>query len=305
MPRLAALVLILLPLALACSNGNTTSSGSAASLKVVATTTQIGDFARNVGGDHLALTVLVKPNQDVHDFSLEPSQIRAVAEADVILRNGLQLDAFLDRALQNATGTVATLSEGVQTQEGFLTGEESGVDPHIWFSVANARKMVENLRDALAGADPANAQAYRDNAAAYLEKLDALDGQIRAQVATIPEACRKLVTNHDVLGYYASAYGFEVVGSVIPSISTNAQASAADLKEIVQQIKAQKVPAIFAEASVNPALTRQAGREADVIVVDDLYGDSLGPAGSDGATYLGMMAADTQKIVDALKDCPG
>jgi manganese/iron transport system substrate-binding protein len=302
--RLRALLLLLLPLAVACSGGNAGDSGSVAGVKVVATTTQIGDFARNVGGDHIALTVLVKPNQDVHDFSLEPSQIRAVAEADVILRNGLQLDAFLDRALQNASGTVATLSEGVQTQEGYLTGEESGADPHIWFSVANARKMVENLRDALVAADPANAQAYQDNAAAYLEKLDALDGQIRAQVATIPEACRKLVTNHDVLGYYASAYGFEIVGSVIPSISTNAQASAADVAEIVRLIKAQNVPAIFAEASVNPALIQQVGREAGVVVVDDLYGDSLGPAGSDGATYLGMMASDTQKIVDALKNCP-
>ena len=183
----------------------------------------------------------------------------------------------------------------METHEATI-GEESGshaADPHIWFSVANAKQMVANLRDALVSQDPDNATFYQDNASSYLSQLDALDAEIRDQVSSVPEACRKLVTNHDVLGYYATAYGFQLIGSVIPSTSSEAQASAADIAEIVQAIRDEHVPAIFAEASINPDLIRQVGREAGVTVVDDLYGDSLGPAGSDGATYLGMMRADT------------
>jgi zinc/manganese transport system substrate-binding protein/manganese/iron transport system substrate-binding protein len=134
--------------------------------------------------------------------------------------------------------------------------------------------------------------------------LQALDASIKQQVAQIPGACRNLVTNHDVLGYYAQTYGFEVIGSVIPSTSSQASASASDVAGIVRQIKSEGVPAIFAEASINPDLIRQVGREAGVKVVDDLYGDSLGPSGSDGATYVKMMQANTKKIVDALKACP-
>ncbi len=299
---LLPLVLLLIAAAAACSGSDDDGAGGSAGLKVVATTTQIGDFARNVGGDRIDLTVLVKPNQDVHDFEPQPSQIRAVSEANLVLRNGLGLDAFLDKVLEGSDAEVATLSDGVTTRAG-EEGSDEAIDPHIWFSVANAKQMVENLRDALVAADPANAVFYEDNATAYLQKLDGLDADIRAEVATIPEQCRKLVTNHDVLGYYAADYGFELIGSVIPSTSSEAQASAADVAQTVQAIEAEGVPAIFAEASINPDLIQQVGREAGVTVVDDLYGDSLGAADSDGGTYVGMMRADTQKIVDALKDC--
>jgi ABC-type Zn uptake system ZnuABC Zn-binding protein ZnuA len=163
--------------------------------------------------------------------------------------------------------------------------------------------MVAAVRDALSAADAANAAFYAENAARYLQTLDALDAEIRAQVAEVPAACRKLVTNHEVLGYFATAYGFELVGSVIPSTSSEAQPSASDVAQIVAKIRAENVPAIFAEASINPALIRQVGREAKVKVVDDLYGDSLGPKGSPGATYVGMMKTNTRKITDALKDC--
>ena len=165
--------------------------------------------------------------------------------------------------------------------------------------------MVENLRDALVAADAANADFYRQNADAYLQKLDALDAEIRTEVGTIPEACRKLVTDHDAFGYYADAYGFEVIGTVIPSTNTQSQASAADIADLIDLIKSEHVPAIFSEASANPDLVQQVGREAGAVVIDDLYGDSLGPAGSDGATYIDMMRSNTQKIAGALKDCGG
>lgn len=291
-------------------------SSDASKPHVLATTTQIGDFARNVGGDRITLTVLLKPNQDAHDFEPEPSQLRAIADAGLVLRNGLGLDAFVSRALESGGGDadVVVVSDGIALREGEGEHEEHGVDdeayeeagghdPHVWFSVANARTMVANVRDGLISVDAANAGYYRDNAQRYLRELDDLDAQIKSRVAEIPSSCRKLVSNHDVLGYYVLAYGLELVGSVIPSTETNAQASAADIADIVAKIRAQRVPAIFAEASINPALIRQIGREANVKVVDDLYGDSLGPSGSDGDTYVKMMQADTNKIVNALKPC--
>jgi zinc/manganese transport system substrate-binding protein/manganese/iron transport system substrate-binding protein len=164
--------------------------------------------------------------------------------------------------------------------------------------------MVATIEKAFEAADGANASEYHDNASKYIASLDALDTKLKSEVATIPSACRKLVTNHDVLGYYSEAYGFELVGSIIPSTSTEAAASASDVADIVRKIKAEHVPAIFAEASVNPALIKQVGKEANVKVVSDLYGDSLGPKGSDGGTYIDMMTTDTAKIVDALKTCP-
>lgn len=294
----------------ACAGGG--DGDDSGRLKVIASTTQIGDFARQVGGDRMHLTVLLKPNQDAHDFELAPSQVRAIAAADLVLANGLGLDSFLDKALESSEAHEVVVSDGIVTIEGHEEGEHASEesdehgwqDPHVWFSVANAVTMVENIRDALSAADAANATTYMENATKYLGELQALDASIKQQVAQIPGACRKLVTNHDVLGYYAQTYGFEVIGSVIPSTSSQASASASDVAGIVRQIKSEGVPAIFAEASINPDLIRQVGREAGVKVVDDLYGDSLGPSGSDGATYVKMMQANTKKIVDALKACP-
>ncbi|HWC30331.1 MAG TPA: metal ABC transporter substrate-binding protein, partial [Dehalococcoidia bacterium] len=312
--RLTGLLLIPWLLLVACSGGDE-SSGAEGRLRVVATTTQIGDFTREVGGDRVSLTVLLKPNQDAHDFELAPSQVRAIAEADLVLVNGLGLDAFVEKALESSEAEETVVSEGITPREGGHHEEEEEHegeeeeeeheegDPHIWFSVANARIMVENIRDALSEADSANAATYAANASRYLTELQTLDVSIKQQVAQVPAGCRKLVTNHDVLGYYAEAYGFEVIGSVIPSTSSQASASASDVAEVVRQVRAENVPAVFAEVSINPDLIRQVGREAGVDVVDDLYGDSLGPSDSDGDTYVEMMQTNTRKIVNALKDC--
>ncbi len=309
-PSFLALLAVLPAIFIACGGG---SSGAGDKIMVVATTTQIGDMAANVGGDKIDLTVLLKPNQDAHDFEPSPSQIRKLQSADVVLRNGVGLDAYVKKDIGGNQGKATVVSDGIALRsfEGEAEGdaesqaEASGHDPHVWFSVANARRMAENIRDALIKADAANADVYRQNTTAYEASLDALDGRIRQAVATIPASCRKLVTNHDALFYYAQAYGFTVVGSVIPSVSTEAKPSASDVADIVNKIRAQKVPAIFSEASINPALIKQVGKEAGVKVIDDLYGDSLGPKSSGGDTYIKMMDADTSKIVDALKGCQG
>jgi zinc/manganese transport system substrate-binding protein len=304
------LLAVLLGLSLAaCAKGTSPADGR---LAVVATTTQIGDMAANVGGDRIALTVLLKANQDAHDFEPAPSQIRKLHAAKVILRNGIGLDVYVNKLAGGDLSRVAIVTEGVplRTAEGTeeeahtaAAAEASGHDPHVWLSVPNAMIMVGNIRDALASADPANAGYYEQNAAAYIARLQALDLAIRAQVAQVPEQCRRLVTNHDTLGYSAAEYGFTVVGSVIPSISSEAQPSASNVGDIVDKIRAEHVPAIFAETSLNPALIRQVGREAGVTVVDDLYGDSLGPKGSGASTYIEMMEWNTTRIVEALRGC--
>jgi ABC-type Zn uptake system ZnuABC Zn-binding protein ZnuA len=302
--------LLALALVTGCASANDESK-----LTVVATTTQLGDFVRNVGGDHVRLTVLLKANQDAHDFAPTPSQQRALAQADIVFRNGIGLDTFVNKALQGSSAAVRVTTDEIALREAEEEGhaeegddldrqrEAAGRDPHVWFSVDNARKMVISIKEALQREDTTNSLQYEENARRYLGQLDQLDSSIRAQVASIPAGCRKLVTNHDVLGYYAAAFGFDVVGSAIPSVSTEAQASAADVAEVVRKIRAERVPAVFAEASVNPALIRQIGREAGVRVVDDLYGDSLGPAGSDGATYIKMMQSNSAKIAGALQGC--
>ena len=285
---------------LACSAADEDATG----LRVVATTTQIGDFVQAVAGDRVRLTVLLRPNQDAHDFAAAPSQIRALSDADLVLRNGLGLDAFVDKAIKRSGGEVVSVSEGIERRAA-RDGDDGAAagDPHVWFAVANARVMVENVSAALREADPENAAFYEERAGRYQTRLDQLDAWIRSQVGEIASACRKLVTNHDVFGYYAEAYAFEILGSIVPGLSTQAQPAAGDIAAIVELIQAEGVPAIFAEASANAALLRQVGREAGVIVVDDLYGDSLGPPGSDGESYVAMMESNTLKIVAALKDC--
>lgn len=313
-PLFLLTTLLLSLVALACSSGDNDSG----KLDVVATTTQIGDFAREIGGDRIDLTVLLKPGQDAHDFSPSPSQVRRLSDADLILRNGIGLDYFVVKAVRDQS-KVTVVTQGITLRTGGEAGEHadedeheedegaaaeaSQGDPHVWFDARNAARMATNIAGALSEADPGNAAFYNENALRYGTELTRLDTDLRAQVQGLPQSCRKLVTNHDALGYFADAYGFTVVGSVIPNLSTEAQPSASDLARLVQLIKEQRVPAIFAESSVNPALAQQVGREAGVKVVTDLYADALGPKGSDGATYIGMMRADANKIVEALKGC--
>src|SRR4051812_32822229 len=166
---------------LACSSGGSGASNTSGKLVVVATTTQIGDFARNVGGDHIALNVLIKPNQDAHDFEPQPSQSRAMSKATLVLRNGLGLDGFVDKSVSGSKAKVITVSDGVKART-----LEDKPDPHLWFSVVNAKLMVASIRDALADVDSTNAGAYRDNAQKYLARLDELDAKLKSDVASIP-----------------------------------------------------------------------------------------------------------------------
>jgi ABC-type Zn uptake system ZnuABC Zn-binding protein ZnuA len=272
-------------------------------LRVTATTTQVADFVRIVTAGTGAHVVGVLPaNVDPHDYEAVPGDLEKVASADIIVENGVGIeDEWLVPLLQSARRRVRVVdsSRGISLLPG--SRETPQGDPHIWFAVPNAAQMVVNIRDALASLDPPHAGIYRANAARYAAELDALDKHIFEDVATLPATRRKLVTDHDAFSYYVRRYGFTLVGAVIPSTSTDAEASAQHLAGLAAQIRTQHVKAIFVEPSVNPKLTRQIGREAGVRVITDLYGDTLGPAGSSGDTYIKMMRHNTEVIVSALR----
>jgi ABC-type Zn uptake system ZnuABC Zn-binding protein ZnuA len=267
-------------------------------LKVVATTTQVQDFTRAVGGDRIQLTGILKPNVDPHDYEPSPADVDAVARADVLVKNGVGLERWLDDTIKSAGfgGTTVDTSKGVRIRQG--DEEDPAGDPHIWQNPQNAKLMVANIERARASADPADASWFQRNLDAYDAKLDALDGEVARQVDSL--ANRRLVTNHDAFGYYVDRYHLDFVGSIIPSFDTSAELSAKDVAEIVAKIRATGVKAIFSETSLPPRTAETIAGEAHVKVVEGenaLYGDTLGPAGSDGATYLGMIEHNTRTIV--------
>lgn len=288
---------------LAACGGSDGGSGGAASggtgrPVVVASTTQLADFARVVGGDAVEVVGLLKPNVDAHDFEPSPADIDRLGKAALIVRNGLGLDGWLDNALEasGAKAPVITATEGVTTRS--ADGE---IDPHVWLDPRNAKAMVAGIAKALGTAVPSGSAGFQERAAAYDKELDTLDADIATQLSGLTN--RKIVTNHDAFGYYVARYDLTFVGSVIPSFDTQAELSASELSALVTAIKAEGVKAVFAETSLPAKAADALAKEAGVKVVEGeaaLYGDSLGPAGSGADTYLGMMRHNTKTFVDNL-----
>jgi ABC-type Zn uptake system ZnuABC Zn-binding protein ZnuA len=311
-PQLAAPVLAgLLAAASACGgSGSASEAGNSASggkqLKVVATTTQVADFARNVGGDKVKVTQILKPNVDPHDYEPSPADVQAIAEADVVVENGVGLERWLDKTIKSAGfhGTLVDTSKGVAVRKGTGSDEEATGDPHIWHNPKNAETMSRNIAAAFEAKNPADKPTYAANLTSYTTKLEQLDSWIAQQINTLPADQRKLVTNHDAFGYYIDRYHLTFVGSIIPSFDTSAELSGKQLNTLISKIKATGVKAIFSESSLPPKTAEAIGKQAGVKVEagkDSLYGDTLGPAGSAGATYLDLERHNTTTIVTALK----
>ncbi len=303
-----------------CGAGDAGDAGGAARLAVVATTPEVADFVRNVGGGEVAVTQIIKPNVDPHDYEPTPADLQAIGAAEVVVKNGVGLEEWLDRTIEAAgfRGTVVDSSQGVTLREGGHAHEEEGHagesegehagdgaehDPHIWHDPRNAKIMVTNIEKALAAADPARAATYAKNRTDYAARLDELDADSAAAFARIPAGKRKLVTNHDAFGYYVERYELEFVGSVIPSLDTSAELSARQLTDLVAKIRATGTTAIFTESSLPPKSAEAIARQAGVEVVggeDALYGDSLGEPGTPEGTYIGAEQHNTEVIVSAL-----
>lgn len=273
--------MLLLPLAVAACGG---SGAGADGPAIVATTTQLGDMARNIAPG-AKVTTLLAPNTDPHEYEVRPDDVKALASADIVLRSGGEVDEWLDGALESA---------GVDEQDVVDAGAAAGLegdDPHWWQDPRRAEKAAVAIGAALQRA------GVPEDAAAYVKRLQALDAGIRACVDRVPAAERLLVTSHDALGYYARRYGLQVVGAVIPALTTAAQPSAGEVSELVSTIRRTGVKTIFAESSVNPKVEEAIARETGAAIGTALWADSLGPADSDGATYISSMESNTRSLV--------
>ena len=262
------------------------------STSVVASTTQLADLARNVAGERAAVTGLLSPTSDPHDYEPRPSDAEALAGADLILQSGGDLDLWLEQIVESS-GTEAPVLIALDRVPA-PSGDE--LDPHWWQDPRLAIAAVEAIRDELIAVDPGGASIYEDNAAAYIGRIEDLDAEIARCMKGIPEPQRKLVTTHDALGYFADRYGIEVIGAAIPALSTQAQPSAGETAALVDLIRDTGVRTIFPEAGVSPDLEEAIAAEAGASVGDELWADALGPAGSDGQTYLEAMTSNASKL---------
>jgi ABC-type Zn uptake system ZnuABC Zn-binding protein ZnuA len=292
--RRVALLLVAAGVALAACGGSEGGGGRPA---VVATTTQVGDLVRAVGGHRIDVHTILRPNSDPHDYEPRPSDLRAVSRADLVVRSGGEVDDWLGGVLRGAGSHAPELDliDHVRTER--LGGR---LDPHWWQDPRNAERAVGAIRAALVRADPGGRSAFRRRAAAYLVRLRALDRGIARCMAALPPARRKIVTTHDALGYFAHRYGVTVVGALIPSLSTQAQPSARAVERLVRQIRREKVAAIFPESALNPKLERAVARETGARVGGRLWADALGPPGSGGDTYLRASASNARALVEGM-----
>jgi manganese/iron transport system substrate-binding protein len=294
----AGLSLLLVTVAVAaCQSAPTGSSGR---VRVVTTTTVFADMVASVGGDLVEVTSLVPKNGDVHTFEPKPADIRAVAQADLLVMNGLGLDDWLEKTIANASqeGT-ALVKLGVDLPAvPLLPGDEPGTqNPHLWLDVKYAELYVDRIVAALQGADAAHAEQYERQGAAYRARLEELDRWVRDQVASIPEPNRKIVTFHDAFPYYAREYGITIVGVAVQAPGQDP--SAGDTAALIEAIRAAGVKAIFSEAQFPAKLVEQLAAETGTRVVADLYDDSVGDPPI--TTYEAVVRWDTQQLVDALK----
>ena len=262
---------------------------------IAASTTVLADLARNVGGDHVNVVSLVGPNGDIHSYVPSPADAKNLADAKLVILNGLGLEGSTAQFMRSAAkgAKVLVASDGITPLR-----LDNSPDPHAWQSVANAKTYVANIRDALIAVDPADKSVFEANAAVYLRQLDALDAEVKAAIATIPPQRRKLVTTHDAFGYLGTAYGVEFIAP--HGVSTEAEASARDVAQIIAQIRAQKIPAVFLENVTDPRLLARIAHESGARISGTLYSDALTDANGLAPTYVEMMRHNVKELVGAL-----
>jgi manganese/iron transport system substrate-binding protein len=297
-PALIAALLVVV-IAGGCAAAPGSSGDGADRIGVVTTTTVFADLVANVGGDLVTVTSLVPKNGDVHTYSPRPSDVQAVANAQLLVMNGLGLDNWLEKTISSASREstpLVKLGPGLSGVE-LLPGEEPGTEnPHLWMDVRYAEGYVDEIVAALSQVDPGHAGTYRSQGDTYKAQLTTLDAWVRQQIATIPPANRKLVTFHDAFPYYAREYGITIVGVAVEAPGQDP--SAAYTAQLIDAIRAAGVKAIFSEAQFPAKLMDQIASETGARVVSNLYDGSLGDPPV--TSYEAMIRWDTQQLVDAL-----
>ena len=279
-------------------------------LKVLATTTIVGDVVAQVGGDAIDLEILLPVGADPHGFKPTPQDVAKMTDADVIFANGLGFEEFLEPMIANSLSAdnVFELSDGIVVIEGEEHHDEheghahdhGGIDPHAWFNPLNVVVWTNNVADVLSEKDSANSQIFVENAEAYVAELESLDLWISEQVAQVPNENRKLITDHEVFGYFAERYMFTQMGTLLPSYSTASEPTAKDIAEIEDIITDFDVQAMFVGNMVNPDLAERVAADTGAEIVF-VYTGSLSESSGEASTYLDYMKYNTKVIVDALK----
>lgn len=285
-----------------------------APVRVVASFSILGDWVRTVGGDRVAVDVLVGPGADAHVFQPTPAHARLVGQAQAVFSIGMGFEGWLGRLLKSTAyrGPQVVVSQGIdalregkknaQAHKGHSHGhshDHGGTDPHAWQSVTQTLVMVGRVADGLCKADPAGCDTYKANAQAYAAQLKALDQEIRQAWAGVPTEQRKVITSHDAFGYYARDYGVRFLAA--QGVSTESEASAQGVARLVRQIRQEKVKALFVESIADPRLMEQIARETGVKPSGALFSDSLSPAGGPAATYIDLMRHNTRALVTAAR----
>ncbi len=308
--RLATFALVALALvgtAVACSGGNGESPGGSAtdeSISVVTTSNIAADWVRRVGGNQIEVTSLLPTGTSPHGYSPGARDVARVAEADVVFTMGLGLETgWLKDLVAEASEGADIVELGSFADPMLVSGRDTGAvaDPHFWLDPVRVVLAVHEIARRLAAADPGAAATYRGNAEAYVAELEALHGWAVGRVEALNVDRRKLVTSHDSLGYFADRYGFEVVGATIPGVSTDRETTPQELAALIEAVKLQDVPAIFAETVESNRLVEQLARETGAVVVAGLFTGSLGGTGSGAETYIEMMRTNVGLIVDSLR----
>jgi ABC-type Zn uptake system ZnuABC Zn-binding protein ZnuA len=274
-------------------------------LKVVATTSIIGDVIAQVGGEAIELTTLMGPGQDPHSYEPTPQDMANVSLAHVVFVNGWDLEEALAHDLEDVAKEVPFVPVSANIEPlAFGEHDHAGADPHAWFSIHNVEQWVENIEQVLSDLDPANAGTYERNAGTYLTKLRELETYVRAQLSSIPTENRVLVTNHDSLNYMARDYDLEVLGTVLPAASTLADPSASDLAGLIREMEEAGICTLFIESTVSDKLAQTVAAElegCDEVRVLKLYTGAVGPADSGAESYIGMYRHNVDRIVEGLK----
>ncbi len=269
---------------------------------VMATESFLGDIAQNVAGSRIKVDTLLPVTVDPHEYQPKPRDVTRLAQAQVLIVNGLGYEAWLQKTLDSLGGQ----RQVIVTTNGLVpapdpTGQHPEGDPHMWMNPHFAINYVQQIQVGLAQADPAGKEVYARNAAAYIVKLQALDQWVKDQVRQLPAGKRLLVTNHDALGYFAKAYDFKIIGAIIPSVTTDASPSAQQLAGLIDTIKHSNARAIFLDIGENQKLANEIASETGVVVITDLYVETTSGPGGPAPTYIDMIEHDVTVILDALK----
>jgi manganese/zinc/iron transport system substrate-binding protein len=273
-------------------------------VNIVATTTMLGDLAKEVGGEHVSVTTLMAVGVDPHSYVPRPSATNSVSKADLVIINGLFLEAQMGKVISTINDEKLLVIGDYFEESQLLKDEDGALDPHVWFDVENWKVATNALYNKLVSIDGDNKTYYENRVKTYLDELTKLDNYVIDKVKELPEEKRILVTAHDAFSYFGKAYGFEVYA--IQGISTETEASAKDIQDLANLVVDLKVKAIFVESSVpentiNSVINAAKAKEHDVVVGGELFSDSLGDEISGADTYLKMVKKNVDTIVNNLK----